>query len=631
MDALPAIEAGSAEKSEKIMLSEPVDRRKRSINLLRRALEYSWPLQYYLDDIRVLTHSKNEPLTETLDRLAQANVANMTMGLSPSSLFAAYNDWLFHLMMSPGKQLQLAGDLKCDIGDLIKGAQCDSEGSGSEACRALQIKDNRFKHESWQQFPFNVVHQGFLMHQRWWERATTDVQGVSKAHERIMSFTARQLLDMLSPSNYFVSNPEVLTKTYEELGVNLWRGMKNYGEDLARIIQSKKPVGVDEFKVGENLAITPGQVVYRNELMELIQYEAVSEQVHPEPIFIVPAWIMKFYILDLSTHNSLVKFLTEQGFTVFIISWKNPTREDRDVSLDDYRILGIEKSLEAIKAITGQNQVHAAGYCLGGTLLSIAAAAQAREGDETFKSVCLLAAQTDFIEAGEIMLFVDDSQVSLLDSMMWRRGFLEDGQMAGAFQLLRSNDLIWSRIIREYQLGQRSPVNDIMAWNTDSTRMPYKMHSEYLHSLFLENQLARGHFQVQGKPISLTDIRAPIFAVGTESDHVAPWQSVYKIHLLSDTEVSFVLTSGGHNAGIVSEPGHHNRHYRITTRADQAKYIGPERWQQETPEREGSWWLAYSDWLAERSSKKIKPPAVGAAEKGYPVLEPAPGSYVFEH
>jgi polyhydroxyalkanoate synthase len=379
------------------------------------------------------------------------------------------------------------------------------------------------------------------------------------------------------------------------------------------------------------VAVTPGRVVYRNHLIELIQYAPTTGKVRPEPVLIVPAWIMKYYILDLSPGNSLVKHLVGQGYTVFMISWRNPTIQDRDLELDDYRKLGVLAALEAIGTIVPRKRVHGVGYCLGGTLLAIAAAAMGRNGDDRFRTLTLLAAQTDFSEAGELMLFITDEQVDFLESMMWDRGVLDTHQMAGAFQLLRSNDLIWSRMVRDYLLGDRRSPNDLMAWNADQTRMPYRMHSEYLRRLLLDNELARGSFRVDGRPVAVNDLKTPVFAVATETDHVAPWQSVYKIHLLaSRREVTFLLTSGGHNAGIVSEPGHPGRSYRMATRQPEAAYVDPVTWQSGNPRREGSWWPVWCAWLGKRSGRSAAPPAMGAPEAAYPPLEEAPGTYVFQ-
>jgi polyhydroxyalkanoate synthase subunit PhaC len=390
----------------------------------------------------------------------------------------------------------------------------------------------------------------------------------------------------------------------------------------------RPPLGAEKFQVGLNVAATPGKIVMRNALVELIQYTPATEHVYPEPVLIVPAWIMKYYILDLSAHNSLVKYLVDQGHTVFMISWKNPDAGDRNLGLDDYLELGLKASIDAISTIRPQTPVHACGYCLGGTLLAIGAAAMARDGDERLKSVSLLASQTDFEEPGELSLFIDESQIAFLEDIMWDQGYLESGQMAGAFQLLKSQDLIWSRLVHQYLTGTREPMTDLMAWNADATRMPYRMHSEYLRGLFLDNDLAEGRYRVHGKPVALGDIRLPIFVVGTAYDHVAPWRSVYKIHLLTDTEVTFVLTAGGHNAGIVSEPAHPGRWFQLMTRGAMEHYVPPDEWLSIVPRREGSWWPAWHAWLAERSGERIPPAVPDATASGYPMLEEAPGPYV---
>jgi polyhydroxyalkanoate synthase len=298
--------------------------------------------------------------------------------------------------------------------------------------------------------------------------------------------------------------------------------------------------------------------------------------------------------------------------------------------MEDYRKLGVMAALDAVTAIVPDRPIHATGYCLGGTLLSIAAAAMARDGDERLQSITLLAAQTDFEEAGELKLFINESQLAFLEDMMWEQGFLDARQMAGAFQLLRSNDLIWSRNLREYLMGERSQMTDLMAWNADPTRMPYRMHSEYLRHLYLDNDLAEGRYIVEDRPIALTDIRAPMFVIGTTRDHVAPWRSVYKIHLLADTEVTFLLTTGGHNAGIVSELGRKGRSYQVLTAGSTDSYTDPEAWTAAAPRREGSWWPEWAAWLGQRSGERVPPPRMGLPEAGLAALTEAPGSYVLQ-
>jgi polyhydroxyalkanoate synthase len=298
--------------------------------------------------------------------------------------------------------------------------------------------------------------------------------------------------------------------------------------------------------------------------------------------------------------------------------------------MEDYRRLGIMAALDAVSAILPERPVHAAGYCLGGTLLNIAAAAMARDGDKRLKSVTLFAAQTDFTEAGELTLFIDEDQVRFLEDMMEEQGYLDARQMAGAFQLLRSNDLIWSAVVHEYLMGERRPMIDLMAWNADATRMPPRMHSQYLRRLFLNNDLAEGRYQVDGKPVSLRDIRVPLFAVSTIMDQVAPWRSVYKIQMLTDADVTFVLSSGGHNAGIVNPPGHPHSRHQIATHKETETYLDPDTWQVAAAHHERSWWPCWLEWLQVHSSEMTAPPPMGAPTKGYAPLVEAPGTYVLQ-
>jgi len=507
--------------------------------------------------------------------------------------------------------------------------QCISASNPSPCIDPLP-QDDRFVAVEWQQWPHKLIYQNFLLHQQWWHNATTGVDGIDKHHERVVEFVTRQLLDVVSPSNIPWLNPEVSTATIKQGGLNLVRGMRHLQEDWLRLVGGRPPVGAEQFKVGVNVAVTPGKVVYRNRLIELIQYSPATDDVYAEPVLVVPAWIMKYYVLDLSPHNSLVRYLVERGHTVFMISWKNPAGSDRDLGMDDYRELGIVSALEAIDVICDHRKTHAVGYCLGGTLLAIAAAAMARNGVDRLASLTLLATLVDFTDPGELGLFISESEVSFLESMTWEQGYLDTHQMAGAFQLLRSNDLIWSRALRSYLLGVRPPMNDLMAWNADATRLPYRMHSEYLRRLYLDNDLASGRYKVGGRTIFLTDIRIPIYAVGTEKDHVAPWRSVFKLHHLTDTDVTFVLTTGGHNAGIVSEPGHKNRSFQMATKNIADRDTDPETWMTTAPRFEGSWWPTWQSWLARHSTGRVAPPPLGNMAIGLAPTADAPGTYVLE-
>jgi polyhydroxyalkanoate synthase len=562
-----------------------------------------------------------------LDRLLTAWQARFTGGLSPVALALAQLDWLAHLSSSPGRQAELAAEAGTRLARLGRYAL---HAHSPDAAPCVEPSDHRFDADEWRSWPFNVLAQAFLLTEQWWQEATTKLPGVSRHHEDMVSFGARQLLDSLSPSNFVLTNPRVLRATLEQGGANLVRGLRDLADDWQRAIAGQPPAGAERYRVGETVAVTPGRVVYRNRLIELIQYAPQTETVHPEPVLIVSAWIMKYYILDLSPHNSLIRYLVEHGHTVFAVSWRNPTAADRDLGLEDYRELGLMAALDAVSVICPERHVHALGYCLGGTLLAIAAAAMARDDDQRLRSVTLLTTQTDFTEPGELQLFIDEAQVAYLESMMWDQGYLDFSQMAGAFQMLRSQDLIWSRMVQEYLLGERLPLSDLMAWNADGTRLPYRMHAEYLNGLFLRNDLFEGHYVVGDRPVTLSDIRAPMSVVATVRDHVAPWRSVYKLHLVADTEVTFLLTSGGHNAGIVSEPGHPHRSFQCATRPADAPYLDPDTWQAATPRREGSWWPAWQNWLRERSGRRGAPPGMGAPDRGHPPLEPAPGSYVLE-
>ena len=569
-------------------------------------------------------------LAETLDRATGAMIAQAFNGISPATILQSYSDWWMHLAILPGKQLQLAAEARRNyarLGDYARRSIADPK---TEPAIEPLPQDRRFADPAWNSPPFNLIAQTFLLNQQWWRAATTGVAGVSRHHEALVEFATRQMLDIVAPTNFILTDPVLLKKIRDTNGRCLVDGAKQFVEDMQRTVRGEPPVGAEAFRVGETVAITPGKVVFRNALIELIQYAPTTETVRPEPILIVPAWIMKYYILDLSPANSLIKWLVGQGYTVFMISWKNPGSADRDLDMEDYRRLGPMAALDAIGQIVPDEKIHAVGYCLGGTLLSIAAAAMGRDGDERLATTTFLAAQTDFTEPGELGLFIDEAQLNLLEDMMWRRGYLDSSQMGGAFQILRSNDLIWSHMLNTYLMGERDKMSDLMAWNADGTRMPYAMHSQYLHRLFLNDDLAQGRYKVEGRTIALSALHAPTFAVGTEFDHVAPWRSVHKIHMLSNAEIRFVLTSGGHNAGIVSEPGHPGRRFHVLTRKADGAALDPDDWLTRAEPHEGSWWTEWGDWLALHSGPSVPPPAMGGEMQGGEKFADAPGSYVLE-
>lgn len=567
---------------------------------------------------------------DAIDRSFHAALARLTGGLSPAALALAFADWQLHLLASPGKQAALAGQaLQSALGFVDAVTPRQATFKPWSAIKPPE-NDRRFTGPDWELPSFNLLAQAFLLTEQWWHCTTTDIHGLAHSNAAIADFTLRQCVDIVAPTNFAVSNPEVLRKIMETGGGNFVYGLHNWIEDWQALLAGGRLRGDQQFVVGKDVAVTPGKVVYRNELMELIQYTPTTPAVRPEPVLIVPAWIMKYYILDLSPRNSLVRFLVENGFTVFMISWKNPTPDYRNFGLEDYRTLGVDAAIAAINEIMPGRAIHAAGYCLGGTLLSIAAARLGRERPDGLRSVTLLAAQTDFTEAGELTLFINESQVAFLEDMMWRRGVLGPAQMAGAFQMLRSNDLLWSRVVRDYLIGERAAPSDLMSWNADATRMPYRMHSDYLRRLFLNNDLAEGRYQVEGEPIALSDLHRPMFVVGTLRDHVAPWKSTYKIHFLANADITYVLTSGGHNAGIVAPPAEEGHSYQVLTKKANDPYLGPDEWVPRASSHEGSWWTEWTRFLAAHSGEPVVAPSLGKPQQKDASLDDAPGSYVLE-
>ena len=563
-----------------------------------------------------------DPLAEEkffnfIDKIFQANLAKMTAGISPAAFLTAYFSWLSQLSQSPGRLLELACYPALHSGDCVNRILSEEQPAGGD--------DVRFHTESWQQLPWRLWAESFLQMEAWWKHATVKVSGVPQHVERTVSFTVRQMLDALSPANFVLTNPDLFHETIRSGGNNLIRGTEIAVKDMLEKLTGSPAKGVESFVPGKDVAITPGRVVYRNHLIELIQYEAATDSVFKEPLLIIPAWIMKYYILDLSPNNSMVKWLVSQGQTVFIISWRNPEGDDRNLGMDEYYRQGAMAALNAISKIMPKIKIHLMGYCLGGTLAIITAAAMAKSDDKRLKSLTLLAAQGDFTEAGELMLFITESEVAFLENMMWDQGYLDTKQMAGSFQMLRSYDLIWSKMIQDYMHGTERSMIDLLAWNADTTRMPYKMHSEYLEKLFLNNDLAAGRFTIEGQHVVAENIHLPLFVVSTEKDHVAPWQSVYKIHLMVNSDITFVLTNGGHNAGILSEPGHEGRIYRILEHGRDSPFISPEDWQEAAQMCNGSWWHAWHNWLAEHSkSERVAAPCIDTS------LPAAPGSYVLQ-
>ena len=564
-----------------------------------------------------------------MERALREQMATVTGGLAPDVYVNAWWDWLLNLAKEPPQQLQLAEDAMAKTAETLAFAV---QASAAREPLSPAAGDARFEGTAWSQWPFNVYAHAYRNYADWWQNALTAVPGVASENRRTLDFMTRNALEVVSPANYLATNPELLDATRAEAGANLVRGFGNWLEDIQRTLGGKAQPGSEEFVIGTDIAATPGKVVLRNDLIELIQYSPATETVFAEPILIVPAWIMKYYILDLSANNSMVSYLVSQGHTVFMVSWKNPSKSDRNLGMDDYLRLGVRAAFDAVSRIVPDQKIHSVGYCIGGTLLSIAAAVSAAEGDHRAASMTLLAAQQDFSEPGELSLFISPSQIDMLEAVMNRTGVLKSEQMGGAFTLLRARDLLWTPAVNSYVRGKRESPNDLMAWNADGTRMPCRMHSEYLRQLYLNNALARGEFQAEGRLVDLAGIQMPMFVVGTETDHVAPWKSVYKARgLTRSADYTFLLTSGGHNAGIISGAVHPRRRRRVRTWLNATETLSPEAWFDGTPPQSGSWWPTWEHWLAQHSSPaKVGPPPMGSAAAGHAPLADAPGEYVLQ-
>ncbi len=566
---------------------------------------------------------------EAVEREFRAMLGKVTGGLAPQDYGAAFWDWWLNLARSPAKVAELQQNAIKQAMDLWR---FNAEAAQGKPLAPSDNGDRRFASPAWQQYPFNVYAQAFQNGMALLEQSAHAVPGVEPRNAKLVEFAARQVAESLSPANNPLTNPEVLQQTVAERGQNLTRGYKNFLDDLERTLTGGEAPGTEQFRVGEKVAITEGKVIFRNELMELIQYSPTTPDVQAEPLLIVPAWIMKYYILDLSPKNSLVAWLVDQGYTVFMMSWKNPTAADRELGMDDYLRKGVYAALDVVSKVVPNRTIHAVGYCIGGTLLSIAAAALAKKGDKRIRDITMFAAQTDFSEPGELSLFISPAQIDMLEALMHKEGVLDSAKMGGAFTMLRAHDLLWQPAVKSYLKGERDGMIDLMAWNADGTRMPWKMHTEYLLGLYLRNDLAEGRFKVEGETIQLSDIRVPIFEVGTETDHVAPWKSVYKLDRLTGSpEFTFLLTSGGHNAGIISGPVHPKRRHRVRTRRTGDPELTADEWFTATVPLPGSWWPTWAKWLQTHSSPgRVPAPAMGAPEAGYPPLGDAPGEYVLQ-
>ncbi len=487
-------------------------------------------------------------------------------------------------------------------------------------------KDRRFKDEAWKENEvFDFIKQSYLLSARYVQDVVTHVDGLEPKTAQKVDFYSRQFVDAMSPSNFLLTNPEVLRKTAETGGENLLRGLTNLLSDLerGRGKLTIKMTDLDAFKLGENIGVSEGQVVFQNELMQLVQYSPATDVVLRRPLLIAPPWINKFYILDLRPKNSFVRWAVSQGHTVFMISWVNPDERLSEMRFDDYMTKGYLAALDAIEAATGEREVNAIGYCLGGTLLASTLAWMAVTGDDRIKSATFFVTMTDFQEAGELSVFIDEEQLKALEEKMDKRGYLDGSEMATTFNMLRANDLIWSFVVNNYLLGNEPFPFDLLYWNSDSTRMPAAMHSFYLRKMYQENLLCRPDgVELNGQPIDLGRIKVPAYFLSTREDHIAPWKSTYRGTQLLGGENRFVLAASGHIAGVVNPPEGGKYSHWINT----ALPGDCETWLAGATEMAGSWWPDWHRWILAIDKEEVPARVPGAG--GLAAIEPAPGSYV---
>ena len=485
--------------------------------------------------------------------------------------------------------------------------------------------DRRFRDPAWDDHAvFDFIKQSYLLASRWLVHTVNELDGFDDKMKQKVDFYTRQFVDAMAPSNFVATNPEVLRATLESSGENLLRGLNHLLDDLGRG-QGKlaiKMTDPDAFELGKNIAVTSGKVVYQNELMQLIQYEPTTKDVHQRPVFIVPPWINKYYILDLQPDNSFIKYLVDQGFTVFIISWVNPDKEHAEKSFDDYMVDGPLAALDAIEQATGEREVTAIGYCLGGTLLACTLAYAATKRDKRIQSATFLASLTDFEDPGELGVFIDEEQLAALEQIMAKRGYLDGREMATTFNMLRANDLIWSFVVNNYLLGKEPFPFDLLYWNSDSTRMPYGMHSFYLREFYQQNKLIKpGGISLCGTPIDLRKVRIPTYMLSTREDHIAPWTSTYAATQLFRGQTTFVLAGSGHIAGVVNPPKVQKYGYWTNDELP----ADPTEWLDQGTQHPGSWWPHWVAWNAPQSGPKV--PARRPGDGKLRPLEDAPGSY----
>ena len=568
-------------------------------------------------------------MTEFLTRNATGGpsaVPNLGMG-DAMNLGTAFMDLTAKMLADPHKLMDAQFNLWRDTMELWRTTTLRAFTGTDTPVAAPEPGDRRFKDEAWQQNQvFDFIKQSYLLTSRWMQTTVHDVEGLDPHTQHKVDFFTKQFVDALAPTNFAMTNPEVLRAVMESKGENLVRGLEHLLTDLEKGKGRLRVSMTDEtaFTVGVNVAATPGKVVFQNRMFQLIQYTPTTKEVKETPVVIMPPWINKFYILDLREKNSLVKWLTDQGYTTFMVSWVNPDESMAETSFEDYMLEGAIAAKDAALAATGAKQVHMVGYCIGGTLLAATLSYLEAKKDKSVATATYFVALTDFSESGDIGVFIDEEQITGLEKRMDEAGgFLDAADRATTFNLLRANDLIWSFVVNNYLLGKENFPFDLLYWNSDSTRMPKAMHSFYLRNMYLENKLAKpGGITLGGVPIDLTKVKVPSYMISAREDHIAPWMSTYAGTQLFGGPTRFVLSGSGHIAGVVNPPA--AQKYNYWTNAKNPKT--PQAWLQSATEHPGSWWSDWDAWLTPQSGKMV--PARTPGKGKLKVIEDAPGSYV---
>jgi poly[(R)-3-hydroxyalkanoate] polymerase subunit PhaC len=558
--------------------------------------------------------------------LARQSADGKDASADPLNIGTAFIEMTTRLMRDPAKLVEAQMALWRSYVDLWHQTTLRFLGEQAEPVAEPMPEDRRFKDAAWHESAvFDFIKQSYLVTARWMQSTVNQVEGLDPKTAKKVDFYTRQFVDAMAPSNFVMTNPEVLRTTIESGGENLLKGLENLIVDLERGKGQLdiRMTDVDAFEVGRDVAVTPGAVVFQNDLIQLIQYEPTTETVLKRPLLVIPPWINKYYILDLREKNSFVRWATDQGHTVFVVSWVNPDEHLAGKTFDDYMVEGPLAALDAMEKATGEREFNVIGYCLGGTLLAAMLAYMVSTGDKRIKTATYFATMVDFAEAGELSVFIDEEQLAALEQRMEKKGYLEGRDMATTFNMLRANDLIWSFVINNYLLGKEPFPFDLLYWNSDATRMPAAMHSFYLRKMYQENLLVQpGGITLRNVPIDLGKIQVPTYILSSKEDHIAPWKSTYAATQLYRGKVRFVLSASGHIAGVVNPPAAHKYCHWTNDKLPKS----PDAWFTGATQHEGSWWPDWQGWIVAADGEMV--PARRPGDRKLKVIEPAPGSYV---